>query len=147
MTEIGRISTEIRTSSALRARMSSSSRGSAPTRARRARRRSIAARMRCTVGVLDRLACPPVRVSAEDARRFLVARQMLAPARSLQGGRDGALEVFRRWGSVQFDPIPVAGRSHDLVLHARVAGYEPRWSDELYARRQIFEAYNKGLSF
>src|SRR4051794_29741241 len=72
---------------------------------------------------------------------------MLAPARSLQGGHDGALEVFRRWGSVQFDPIPVAGRSHDLVLHARVAGYEPRWSDELYARRQIFEAYNKGLSF
>ena len=71
---------------------------------------------------------------------------MLAPARSLQGGRDGALEVFRRWGSVQFDPISVAGRSHDLVLHARVAGYDPSWSDELYERRDVFEAYNKGLS-
>ena len=71
---------------------------------------------------------------------------MLAPARSLGGGQDGALEVFRRWGSVQFDPIPVAGRSHDLVLHARVAGYEPAWSDELYERRDVFEAYNKGLS-
>jgi len=87
-----------------------------------------------------------VKVSAEDARRFLVARQMLAPARSLQGGHDAALEVFRRWGSVQFDPIPVAGRSHDLVLHARVAGYEPTWSDELYERREVFEANNKGLS-
>jgi uncharacterized protein YcaQ len=87
-----------------------------------------------------------VRVSAEDARRFLVARQMLAPARSLDGGMEGVLEVFRRWGSVQFDPIPVAGRSHDLVLHARVADYEPAWSDLLYERRAIFEAYNKGLS-
>jgi uncharacterized protein YcaQ len=87
-----------------------------------------------------------VKVSAEDARRFLVARQMLAPARSLQGELDGALEVFRRWGSVQFDPISVAGRSHDLVLHARVAGYQPSWSDELYERREIFEANNKGLS-
>jgi uncharacterized protein YcaQ len=87
-----------------------------------------------------------VKVSAEDARRFLVARQMLAPARSLEGGFDGALEVFRRWGSVQFDPIAVAGRSHDLVLHARVAGYEPSWSDELYERREVFEANNKGLS-
>jgi uncharacterized protein YcaQ len=87
-----------------------------------------------------------VEVSAEDARRFLVARQMLAPARSLAGGRDGALEVVRRWGSVQFDPIAIAGRSHDLVLHARVAGYEPQWADELYERREIFEAYNKGLS-
>ena len=87
-----------------------------------------------------------MRVSAEDARRFLVARQMLAPARALEGGIDGALEVFRRWGSVQFDPIPVAGRSHDLVLHARVAGYDPAWSALLYERREIFEAYNKGLS-
>jgi len=32
------------------------------------------------------------------------------------------------------------------VLHARVAGYEPAWSDELYERRDVFEAYNKGLS-
>ena len=35
------------------------------------------------------------------------------------------LEVFRRLGSVQFDPLAVAGRSHDLVLHARVADYDP----------------------
>ncbi len=57
------------------------------------------------------------------------------------------LEVFRKLGSVQFDPIAVAGRSHDLVLHARVADYDPAWCDLLYERRDIFEAYNKGLSF
>ncbi len=88
-----------------------------------------------------------MKVSAEAARRFLVARQLLAPARSLKGGRDGVLELFRRFGSVQFDPIDVAGRTHDLMLHARVAGYEPSWCDQLYERREIFEAYNKGLSF
>jgi uncharacterized protein YcaQ len=88
-----------------------------------------------------------VKVSAEAARRFLVARHLLAPARSLEGGRDGVLEVFGRFGSIQFDPIDVAGRTHDLMLHARVAGYDPAWCDELYERREIFEAYNKGLSF
>ena len=56
------------------------------------------------------------------------------------------LEVFRRLGSIQFDPLAVAGRNHDLVLHARVADYEPGWCDFLYERREIFEAYNKGLS-
>jgi hypothetical protein len=56
------------------------------------------------------------------------------------------LGVFRRWGSIQFDPLAVAGRNHDLVLHARVAGYEPAWCDLLYERREIFEAFNKGLS-
>ena len=56
------------------------------------------------------------------------------------------LEVFRKLGSIQFDPLAVAGRSHDLVLHARVADYDPGWCDLLYERRMIFEAYNKGLS-
>jgi uncharacterized protein YcaQ len=88
-----------------------------------------------------------VKVTAEAARRFLVARHFLAPARSLAAGLDGVLEVFRKLGSIQFDPIAVAGRNHDLVLHARVAGYEPAWCDLLYERREIFEASNKALSF
>jgi uncharacterized protein len=88
-----------------------------------------------------------VKVTAEAARRFLVARQFLAQARSLEGGPGAVLEVFRRLGSIQFDPLAVAGRTHDLVLHARVADYEPGWCDLLYERREIFEAYNKGLSF
>ena len=57
------------------------------------------------------------------------------------------LEVFRRLGSIQFDPLAVAGRTHDLVLHARVADYDPSWCELLYERREIFEAFNKGLSF
>jgi uncharacterized protein len=88
-----------------------------------------------------------VIVTPEAARRFLVARHLLAPARSLSGGPDAVLDVFRRLGSIQFDPIAVAGRTHDLVLHARVDGYEPAWTDLLYERRELFEAYNKGLSF
>jgi len=88
-----------------------------------------------------------VEVSADAARRFLAARHLLAPARSVTGGPEGVLEVFRRLGSVQFDPLSVAGRNHDLVLHARVAGYDPAWCEELlYERRELFEAYNKGLS-
>jgi uncharacterized protein len=87
-----------------------------------------------------------VRVAAEAARRFLVARHALAPARSLDGGPDAVLEVFRRLGSIQFDPIAIAGRTHDLVLHARVADYDSAWCDLLYERRELFEAHNKGLS-
>src|SRR3954452_4853882 len=86
-------------------------------------------------------------VSAEAARRFLVARQLLAPARSRVGGTDAVLQVFDKLGSIQFDPLAIAGRTHDLMLHARVADYDPHWCDELYERREIFEAYNKGLSF
>src|SRR6266436_2473542 len=87
-----------------------------------------------------------MRVTAEDARRFLVARHFLAPARVLEGGPDAVLEVFHKLGSIQFDPLAVAGRTHDLVLHARVADYDSGWCEQLYERREIFEVYNKGLS-
>lgn len=87
-----------------------------------------------------------MEVTAEAARRFLVAHHLLAPARSLEGGPAAVLEVFRRLGSIQFDPLAVAGRNHDLVLHARVADYDPAWCDLLYERREVFEAINKGLA-
>jgi uncharacterized protein len=56
------------------------------------------------------------------------------------------LEVFRKFGSIQFDPLPVEGGSHNLVLHPCVADYDPGWCELLYERREVFEAYNKGLS-
>ena len=63
-------------------------------------------------------------VTGEQARRFLVTRHFLAPARSLDAGPAAVLQVIRKLGSIQFDPIAIAGRNHDLMLHARVAGYD-----------------------
>ena len=57
------------------------------------------------------------------------------------------LRVVDRLGSLQFDPLDVTGRNHDLVLAARIAGYRRAWTDGLlYEERRLFEAYNKGLS-
>jgi len=91
---------------------------------------------------------PTVRpLPAVVARRFLVIRHLLAPPRSLPAAEESVLAVVDRFGSLQFDPLEVAGRNHDLVLHARVAGYRRPWTDRLlYERRLLFEAYNKGLS-
>jgi uncharacterized protein YcaQ len=89
----------------------------------------------------------PLFVPAAAARRFLVQRHLLAPARSLPPGLDGVRAAFERLGSIQFDPLGVAGRNHDLVLHARVRDYDPASTNELlYGSRELFETYNKGLS-
>ena len=86
-------------------------------------------------------------VPAAVARRFLVLRHHLAPPRSLPPEPASVMRVLDRLGSLQFDPIDVAGRNHDLVLLARIAGYERAWTDRLlYEDRALFEAYNKGLS-
>jgi hypothetical protein len=65
----------------------------------------------------------------------------------MQDKPQSVLDFLRRFGSLQYDPINVAGRSHDIVLHARIADYDPAWCQELYTRRKLFEAVNKGLSF
>ena len=57
--------------------------------------------------------------------------------------------MVARLGSLQFDPLEVPGaRNHDLVLHARIAGYRREWCDRwLYGpERRLFEAYNKSLN-
>jgi uncharacterized protein YcaQ len=87
------------------------------------------------------------QVSAAVARRFLVLRHLLAPPRSLPAERESVLRVLDRLGSLQFDPLEVAGRNHDLVLLARIGGYRREWLDHwLYKDRRLYETYNKSLS-
>ncbi len=89
----------------------------------------------------------PRRVSAAAARRFMVLRHGLAPARALPPEAASVMTVVDRLGSLQFDPLEVAGRNHDLVLLARIAGYRREWTDGLlYESRALYETYNKGLS-
>jgi uncharacterized protein YcaQ len=81
------------------------------------------------------------------ARRYLVLHHLLAPPRSLPPGEDSVRCVFDRLGSLQFDPIDVAGRNHDLVLLARIGGYRREMTERLlYEERSVYETYNKGLS-
>ena len=74
-------------------------------------------------------------------------RHLLAPPRQLPAEPESVLRVIDRLGSLQFDPLEVAGRNHDLILLARVAGYRRAWTDHwLYEDRRLYETYNKGLS-
>ena len=87
------------------------------------------------------------QISIAAARRFLAIRHLLAPPRALAASPASVLAVVDRLGSLQFDPLEVAGRNHDLVLQARIAGYRRELTDELlYDRRLLFEAYNKALN-
>jgi len=93
----------------------------------------------------------PLVLSRDHARRFLVRRHLLDPARRLRPEPASVLAVVERLGSLQFDPLEVPGaRNHDLVLHARVDGYARALCDDLlYApagERRLFEAYNKSLN-
>ncbi|MDQ2689697.1 MAG: winged helix DNA-binding domain-containing protein [Chloroflexota bacterium] len=90
-----------------------------------------------------------LRISADHARRFLVRRHLLAPPRSLAARPESVLAVVEQIGLLQFDPLEVPGaRNHDLVLHARIGGYERAWCERwLYGPdRRLIEIYNKSLN-
>ncbi|MES2210312.1 MAG: crosslink repair DNA glycosylase YcaQ family protein [Chloroflexota bacterium] len=90
---------------------------------------------------------PLPMVSRAVARRFLVLRHLLGPPRALPAEPESVLRVMDRVGSLQFDPLEIAGRNHDLVLLARIEGYRREWTDHwLYEERRLYETYNKGLS-
>jgi uncharacterized protein len=77
--------------------------------------------------------------SLSTARRFVLGRQGLWPGRRWKGRR-GVDQALRYIGSVQFDPLDVVGRSHDLALWGRIVGYRvPDLEDALYTKRTLFE--------
>ena len=92
---------------------------------------------------------PPLAISADHARRFLVTRHLLAPPRSLSPKQASVMAVVERLGLLQFDPLEVPGaRNHDLTLHARISGYRREWCEDLLygPDRQLIELYNKSLN-
>lgn len=75
----------------------------------------------------------------------MLAHQGLLPSRSLQG-KDGLLEHIRRVNCVQFDPIDVAGRNHELALGARVKDFTvPMLYETLYNDRRLLDGFDKNM--
>ncbi len=79
------------------------------------------------------------------------AREALVRWHNLDGadgfrGIDGARAVMDRLGTIQFDPLNVAGRNPDLVLQARVRGYRPDYLRKLlYEERHLVDGFDKEM--
>ncbi|GHO66538.1 hypothetical protein KSC_054300 [Ktedonobacter sp. SOSP1-52] len=74
-------------------------------------------------------------LSRAEARRFL-ANYHFTPT-DVPG-------VFDRLGTVQYDPLNPVGRNPDLVLQARVPGYQvDDWQKTAYTDRVIYDSWDK----
>jgi uncharacterized protein len=77
----------------------------------------------------------PLTLSRAEARRLL-ALYHFTPT-DVQG-------VFERLSTVQYDPLNPAGRNPDLVLQARVPGYQvDDWQKTAYTDRMVYDAWDK----
>ena len=86
---------------------------------------------------------PQLTISRSQACRFLLAHQFLLPPRQLNG-KAGAVEIMRRLGCIQFDPVNVVGWNPDLVLQARLSDYRSGMLDDLlYTDRLFWDGFDK----
>lgn len=82
---------------------------------------------------------PPLTIPAAVARRFVLGRHGLWPGRRWSG-ISGLRNALHAVGHLQLDPLNITARSQDIMLHARVAHYEPeQWEQLAYGKREYFD--------
>lgn len=87
-----------------------------------------------------------IQLTNRQARRFVLRKNGLLGGHIFRG-KAGALAYIRQAGCVQFDPIDVCGRNAELVLNARVGGYQKQYLNELlYRDRTLIDYFDKQLS-
>ena len=87
-----------------------------------------------------------MRLTKQQARRFVLAHQGLWPPHGLSG-KVGILDYISRVGCIQFDPLNIAGRNPELVLQSRVADFRPSMLQELlYEDRKLLDGWDKMMS-
>ncbi len=86
------------------------------------------------------------QITKAQAGRFLLKRHGLLGASPFVG-EGGVLKYVKQVGCVQFDPVDVCGRSHELAFFAHVKGYAPEQLDRLlYEKRALFDYWDKNMS-
>jgi len=86
-----------------------------------------------------------ISITREHACRFMLMKNGLLGHSRLRG-KDGVLEYVLRAGCVQYDPVDVCGKSHELAFLARVKGFsrEMLW-ELLYQDRALIDYFDKNM--
>lgn len=87
-----------------------------------------------------------MEIDKSTGRRYLLQKHgLLGPKKFL--GEKGILEFIRQAGCIQFDPIDICGKNHELVLQSRVKGFRPDLLYKLiYEDRALVDYWDKNMS-
>ena len=86
-----------------------------------------------------------VTLSKEQACRFLLAKNGLLGMKRFAGPQ-GVVDYVRQAGCVQFDPVDICGRSHELAFLTRVKGFTRQMLyDLLYNQRVLMDYFDKNM--
>ena len=66
---------------------------------------------------------------------------------ALARNKEGVLDYIKQAGCIQFDPIDICGKNHELVLQSRVEGFRKhQLYDLLYKDRKLVDLFDKNMA-
>ena len=81
-----------------------------------------------------------------QARQFLICHHGLGKYKKTTG-KMGIIDVFKKLGCIQYDPLNVVGRNPDLVLQSRIENYTPFLLESLlYEERALIDGWDKMMA-
>lgn len=87
----------------------------------------------------------PLAITREHAQRFLLRRHGLLGKTPFRGA-EGVKQYIRLVGCVQYDPVDLCGKSHELSLFSHVEGFTREMLDELlYHERSLLDYVDKNM--
>ncbi len=85
-------------------------------------------------------------ITKSQARRFLLLKHGLLGEHKFEG-RPGILEYVKQAGCIQYDPVDVFGKNHELVLFSKVKNFS---KDDIYSllyeERKLIDCLDKCMS-
>lgn len=83
------------------------------------------------------------KITKHQASKFLLIKHGLLGEHTFIG-KEGILSFVKQAGCIQYDPIDVCGKNHELVLQSRVPNFEKGMLQELlYKDRALFDWFDK----
>ena len=87
-----------------------------------------------------------MRISKSQAQKFILMKQGLYGPYKFTG-KAGIMDYIRQAGCIQFDPIDICGKNHELVLQSRVEGFRKKQLYELlYDDRTLVDLFDKNMA-
>jgi uncharacterized protein YcaQ len=87
-----------------------------------------------------------MKITKAVAKKYILLKQGLHGAYKFSG-KEGILEYIKQAGCIQFDPIDICGKNHELVLQSRVDGFKKnQLFDLLYEDRKLVDLFDKNMA-
>jgi hypothetical protein len=86
------------------------------------------------------------KLTKKQAKRFLLIKHGLYGDYKFSG-KQGIRDFIQQSGCIQYDPIDVCGKNHELVLQSRIKGFRKEMLHELlYKDRVLVDWFDKNQS-